>query len=72
MLDYIPHGMWWGWERARRVEEACGCGAVHQGAARHKGHVGLTSQDRRLCIMQSSLRFRVFSFSILLYSQRLS
>lgn len=37
VLDFIPRGPWWGWERPRRMQEACACGAVHQGAARHMG-----------------------------------
>lgn len=37
VLDFIPRGPWWGWERPRRMQEACACGAVHQGAAHHMG-----------------------------------
>lgn len=62
VLDFIPRGPWWGWERPRRMQEACACGAVHQGAARHMG--------MRAWPVKTALRFRVFSFPILLYSQR--
>lgn len=68
VLDCKPRFcMWWDWERPRQMEEACGCGAVHQGQHATEGMWASASQDRRWCRMQSSPAFQgfqLFDFSL--------